>query len=357
MRTSYASYSRPRGWAGVALGAILPFVATTLAALPVNVSTATAALVYVLAVTAAATLGGIASGLTASLASFICLNYFFTEPLHTFIATKGEDLIALVVFLLVSATTGTLISTALAQRARAEEREHEAREAREQAEINSARAALFSSVTHDLRTPLASITASVTSLLDDDAAFASEDRRELLDTIHHEAVRLNRVVGNLLDLSRMRAGALVPSRTLTGIDEVVDAVVTRLEPVLRSHTLVVRIEEGLPDLAIDVVQIDQVLTNLLENAARFSEAETPISVNADHHGEAVRIRVEDEGEGIPASDRDRVFEPFVHRAGSPGSGLGLAISRAIVEAHGGTIWIDDGRSKGASVVFELPVVA
>jgi two-component system sensor histidine kinase KdpD len=116
----------PHGIGSLGIGVTLPAIATLLAALPIETSTATAALVYVLAVTGAAVLGGVLAGLTASLVSFLGLNFFFTSPLHTFVVTKPEDLIALVVFLLVSATVGTLISTALAQRARAETRELEA---------------------------------------------------------------------------------------------------------------------------------------------------------------------------------------------------------------------------------------
>ncbi len=338
----------------IVLGGFVASLATALAALPVEVSTATAALVYVLAVTAAATLGGIWAGLTASGISFLGLNFFFTEPFHTFVVTKPDDLIALVVFLLVSATIGALISTAMTQRARAEAREHEAREARQDAEVNSTRAALFSSVTHDLRTPLASITASVTGLLASDANFSDADRRELLATIRQEADRLNRMVGNLLDLSRMRAGAFTPSLLLAGIDEVVSAVVARLDPLIVDHELLVRVPDELPDIYMDVVQVDQVLTNLIENAARFAPAGSTITVKVEADNEVVQVRVTDEGPGIPDSERERCFEPFVRGTGSPGSGLGLAISKAVVDAHHGRIWIENGTSRGASVVFELP---
>ena len=348
---------RPLSIRAIAVSVVLPLIATSLAALPVDVSTTTAALAYVLAVTAAAAVGGSIAGLTASVISFLGLNFFFTPPIHLFIVTKAEDLIALVVFLLVSATVGTLISTALAQRMRAEARERDVRRAKEEADTNRARAALFSSVTHDLRTPLASITASVTALLSGDVAFSDDDRRELLETIHHEAVRLNRVVGNLLDLSRMRAGTLTPSRELAGIDEVVDAVVGRMEPILGDRRLRVRVADDLPDVPIDVVQIDQVLTNLVENSARFSRTGTPIGIEVTRRDGFVNVAVTDDGPGVPADDRERVFEPFVHSPASTGTGLGLAIARAIVEAHQGRIWIEDKQPVGTSVVFELPVQA
>lgn len=348
---------RPRGLRRFGAGALLACLATLLAAVPVEISTATAALAYVLAVTAAATWGGLAAGLTASVISFLGLNFFFTEPYHTFVVTKPEDLIALVVFLLVSATIGTLISTAMTQRSHAEAREYEAREARQDAETNRARAALFSSVTHDLRTPLASITASVTGLMSGDAQFTDADRHELLATILHEAERLNRMVGNLMDLSRMRAGVFLPTMSLAGVDEVVAAVVGRLDPLIGDHELAVRMPDDMPDVRMDVVQIDQALTNLIENAARFAPEGTPIEVAVAARDGVVEFRISDHGPGIPQVERERVFEPFVRGTGSPGAGLGLAISKAVVEAHGGRIWVEDESPRGNSLVFELPVTS
>jgi K+-sensing histidine kinase KdpD len=350
-----------RALRAIAIGVALPAAATLLAALPAHISTTTAALTYVLAVTAAAAVGGLVAGLAASAASFVALNFFFTVPLRTLFVGKPEDFVALVVFLIVSATVGTLISTALSQRARAvelaQERSRldaEAREARMEAETNKLRAALFSSVTHDLRTPLASITASVTSLLGSRGDFTADDRRELLETIHHEADRLNRVVGNLLDLSRMRAGALVPAKSPAALDELIEGVVARLEPLLRDHDVRVSIPDDMPDVPMDVLQIDQVVTNLLENAARFTPPGKRIEVAVEHTGDAVRVRVADDGCGIPADKRVQVFEPFWRGEGSTGTGLGLSIARAIVDAHGGRVRIEGGRSVGTTVVFELP---
>lgn len=361
MRVGRNARIATRGLRAGGITVALPGLATLLAALPTRISTTMAALAYVLAVTAAAAFGGLAAGLVASVLSFLGLNFFFTPPFHTFVVAKPEDLVALVVFLLVSATVGTLISTALSQRTKAlalaEESarlDAEAREAREEAETNRLRAALFSSVTHDLRTPLASITAAVTSLLAEGAEFSADDRRDLLQTIRQEADRLNRVVGNLLDLSRMRAGALVPTMAQAAIDEVIEGVLARLQPALRQHRVEVALPDDLPEIPMDVVQIDQVLTNLIENAAKFSPDERKISVSARTELGTVRVRVADEGVGIALKDRKRVFEPFVRGEGSTGTGLGLAIAQAIVKAHGGRIWIEDSSGTGTAVVFELP---
>ncbi|HSJ50328.1 MAG TPA: ATP-binding protein [Actinomycetota bacterium] len=442
----------------------------TAVALPGRISTASAALLYVLAVTGASAMAGLRAGLTTSVLSFLALNFFFTEPFHTLDVAKAEDLVALATFLVVSAIVGTLLSTVVVQRGRAERREREAlllqrfgsrllageppadvlgsfatavtelfpiarceirteltetpivserrgeadseptafpmsalgmevgevrlfrlrgappstleersvvetfvgqlglalegmrlgeaaSTARLEAERNRLRAALFSSVTHDLRTPLASITASVTSLLDEGADFSSADRTELLETIRQEAERLNRLVGNLLDLSRIRAGALNPTRTRASIEEVIESVVARLQPMFGERPVQLKLREDLPDLPIDVVQIDQVLTNLLENAVKFSPSTAPITVSAARWRDVVEVRVADRGVGLPPEDRERVFEPFVRgdHATATGSGLGLSISRAIVESHGGRMWIEGSPGGGTTVVVQLPV--
>ena len=230
----------------------------------------------------------------------------------------------------------------------------EAEEARMEAETNRLRAALFSSVTHDLRTPLASITASVSSLLEDRSPLKGADRRDLLETIDQEAGRLNRVIGNLMDLSRMRAGAVTPSKAPTAVDELIEGVIARSGPLLKDHDVRLMLRENLPEIPLDLGQIDQALTNVLENAARFTPAGRRMTVAAARWRDGVQVRITDRGPGIPREERERVFEPFVRGEGSADSGLGLAIARAIVEAHGGTISATDEPGGGAAIVIELP---
>jgi two-component system sensor histidine kinase KdpD len=222
------------------------------------------------------------------------------------------------------------------------------------AEASRLRATLLSGVTHDLKTPLAAITASVTSLLDG-SGFTDEQRAEHLDTIRSEAERLNRVVNNLMDLSRLRVGALVPSKVTGSIEEVIESVVSRLRPLLDGRPVQLQLREELPEISMDVVQMDQVLTNLIENAAKFSPHGTPVSISAVGHPGGVRVTVADRGLGIPKEDRERVFEPFEtgHRQGV-GTGLGLAIAKAVVVAHGGRMWAQDAPGGGAAITFELP---
>jgi two-component system sensor histidine kinase KdpD len=232
-----------------------------------------------------------------------------------------------------------------------------ARLAQLDAETSQLRAAMFSSVTHDLRTPLASIKAGVTSLLDASTVHDAAQQRDLLTTILEETDRLNRLVGNILDLARIRAGALIPRRTPTAVDEVTEAVVARMRPVLAAVRVDLRIDADLPEIAADPMQIDQVLTNLVDNAARHSPPGGTVTIDVHLDGPAIRVRVGDEGPGIPPELREKVFEAFYRGRDEPerpGSGLGLAIAQAIVTAHGGRIWVD-GTDETSALVFELPV--
>jgi two-component system, OmpR family, sensor histidine kinase KdpD len=232
-----------------------------------------------------------------------------------------------------------------------------ARKAHLESEAAGTRAALFSAVTHDLKTPLASVKAAVTSLLDPEATLTDADGRALLETILAEADRLGRLLGNLLDLARLQAKALEPKTERADLAELVGAVLQRLRPSLDGHEVDVAIREDLPEVSVDVVQIDQVLTNLLENAVRFSPAGAPIRVAASRWQSSVEVRVVDRGPGIPPDERERVFESFWRRdrgEARGGSGLGLTISRAIVVAHRGRMRIEDTPGGGATVVFSLP---
>ena len=231
-----------------------------------------------------------------------------------------------------------------------------ARLAQLDAETNELRAAMFSSVTHDLRTPLASIKAGVTSLLDPAATHDPTQERELLTTILEETDRLNRLVGNILDLAKIRAGALTPSREPTALDEIVESALARLRPQFAGLTVRTDIAPELPDVWVDPVQIDQVLANLLENAIRHSPSGGEVEVDVAPHDGFMQIRVIDQGPGIPAEERERVFDAFYRgekRPERPGSGLGLAIAKAVVVAHGGKIWIEEAHGGGTAVVFEI----
>jgi two-component system sensor histidine kinase KdpD len=255
-----------------------------------------------------------------------------------------------------------LLKTLAAQTALAIERaslDGEVREARLQVETNALRAALFSSVTHDLRTPLASIKASASGLLAEGAHYSEEERRDVLRTIVEEADHLNLIVGNLLDLARMRAGVLVPTRQTMLIEEVIGSVLQRMRRSLEHVVVRTTIRPELPPVDADPIQIGQVLTNIIENAIRFSPPGSEIQIAAARWRSAVQVRVTDQGPGIPPEDRERVFEEFYRHdagAGRGGTGLGLAIARAVVLAHGGSISATAAPGGGTAVTFELPTV-
>jgi two-component system sensor histidine kinase KdpD len=477
MRTAAASArSGPRALAVELLaGVAFPVIATGIASIPIfraPASDVDAAMLYLLSVVGATLVGGLPGGLTASVLSFLGLNFFFTPPLRTFAVAKGADLLALFAFLIVAVLVATLLTKALAERIRAEQGEDEARllyrissrllggaplptalkqfaddmvelfslagcevstlgidgalsltasagaapsagaprtvvplktergtfgevaiyprpggrfeerqlelaaafagqlalaveaallaeqtrHSQAEAESSRVRAALFSSVTHDLRTPLAAIKASATSLLDQDVVFDDAQRHDLLTTIAEESDRLNRLIANLLSLSRLRAGALVLEKTAAPVEDVIEAVVARM----RKRGGVIRVADtgALPPVPMDILQIDQVVTNLLENALRFTTRGSPVEICADSKDGWVEVAVADHGRGIPPEDRERVFEEF-YRGDSgddqAGVGLGLAIARAIVEAHGGSTWVAETPGGGATVGFRLPI--
>jgi two-component system sensor histidine kinase KdpD len=234
----------------------------------------------------------------------------------------------------------------------------QAGQARLAAETERLRSTLLSSVSHDLRTPLASITGAASSLLDAGAELPPEARRELLETVHEEAGRLNRLVANLLDMTRLEAGALHVRKEWLPIEEIVGAALTRMEPRLRGRQLQTRLPPELPLVPVDDVLIEQVLVNLLENAVKYTPNDTPIEVSASADTRELTVEVADRGPGLPPGEEERVFEKFRRleaRGRQGGVGLGLAICRGIVAAHGGRTWADNRAGGGAVFRFTLPL--
>jgi two-component system sensor histidine kinase KdpD len=220
--------------------------------------------------------------------------------------------------------------------------------------------ALLGAVSHELRTPLASIMASAGSLRQRDVTWSDEEREQFHDAIEQEVKRLDRLVGELLDLSRIDGGHLVLQRQYHPIDALIDDVLGRLRQQTAAHQIRVDAPEDLPPVSVDYLRIDQVLSNVIENAVRYAPAGTLVEVSARVSDGAIRVEITDEGPGIAAEDREAVFTPFrrLQRAGrtpTKGAGLGLAIARRLVEAHGGRIWVEPGPGRGARFVITLPV--
>jgi two-component system, OmpR family, sensor histidine kinase KdpD len=223
------------------------------------------------------------------------------------------------------------------------------------------RSALLSSISHDLRTPLASIKASASSLLQEDVQWSDEERRSFALAIEREADRLNRLVANLLDMSRIEGGALKPEKELYPIDELIHDVLGNMQPLLLNRVVQTQIPEDLPPVQLDYLEIEQVLTNLIENAVRYTPSGSPIHVSVHIEGDQMVISVADRGPGIPPPDLERVFDKFYRVLGRSserptGSGLGLAVSKGLIEAHGGRIWAENREDGGAVFRFTLPLL-
>ncbi len=250
-------------------------------------------------------------------------------------------------------TIARLVASALERAELAEE----ARRARLRVETEQLRNALLSSVSHDLRTPLAVITGSTSALLEEGAPKDEATRRELLKTAHDESLRLNRLVRNLLDMTRLEAGALKVNKEPQPIEETVGAALNRMEDRLHGRDVQTDIPADLPLVSVDAVLIEQVLINLLENATKYTPAGSPIRIAARATSAGVEVEIADRGPGIAKEDAERVFDKFYRaREGEGGGvGLGLTICRGIVNAHGGRIWVESREGGGASFRFVLPL--
>lgn len=233
----------------------------------------------------------------------------------------------------------------------------QAEQVRLQMETERLRSALLSAVSHDLRTPLATITGAASVLVDDQGTLPPTAARDLAESIVAEADRLHRLVANLLDLTRLEAGAIQLQRELQPIEEVIGVVLRRMDRQLRNHPLETSVPTDLPPVPIDGLLVQQVLVNLLDNAAKFAPAGTPIRVAVERHGPELRVEVADRGPGLPPGEEHRVFERFYRGEGQAGtgSGIGLAICRGVVELHGGRIFAENRPGGGASFRFTLPV--
>lgn len=224
------------------------------------------------------------------------------------------------------------------------------------AETERIRGTLISSVSHDLRTPLAAIAGSAETLLGGGPALDAPTRRELLEGIRDESQRLGRLVAKLLDMTRLEAGAVALQRDWQSLEELVGSALARLEPLLRDRPVTVALPPDLPLVACDGLMIEQVIVNLVENAARHTPPGTPIRIDGELGASGLALAVADRGPGLQPGEEERVFAKFYRRDPSgPGAGLGLAICRAILEAHGGRIEATNRAGGGAVFRFELPL--
>jgi len=241
----------------------------------------------------------------------------------------------------------------------------ELQEARTRAEVlrrtDELKTALLNAVSHDLKSPLSSIIASAGSLRQTDVEWTDAERAEFVEAIEQQAERLSRIVGDLLDLSRIEAGALRPDKQLHDVGSLIDDVLERLRPATERHRVSVDVADELPPVMLDEVQLDQVLSNLVENAVKYAPPGTEIGLRVHRDESNLIVEVSDRGPGIPSEELTRLFTPFHRIAGAgtrqPGSGVGLAVARGLVEAHGGRIWANNRIDGGSRFIFTLPLDA
>lgn len=332
-----------------------------------DIDTATAALVLVLPGVVAAMVGGRVAAVVTAVVAALAFNIAFLEPYGTLTVSIAEQVVALAVFVAVALLTATLVAREAERRSAAERRAAEvvaARAERERLESEALalglagehRAALLRAVSHDLRTPLSTIRAVASDLRDGGGDYDTGTRNELLDLVVDEAERLDRLVANLLSLSRVEAGALEADRRAVALDELLEQCVRRHARLVRDRKVSVDVPLTLPVVDADWTLVDQAVTNLVANAVRHAPEGSRIWVSARRvDDDWVEVAVTDQGHGLPAELRESAFQPFRRGPGSTSSGVGLAIVRAVVEAHGGTIAFDDGDDGGARVCFTLPV--
>jgi K+-sensing histidine kinase KdpD len=363
-------------------------ITAALAPFHTQISSTTVALSLLLSVLFVATGWGSRPAYLASMLGMLCFNFFFLPPVYTLTIAHPQNWVALGAFLVTAITAGKLSAWA---KCRAEEAEdgrleierlyHELQIAFDQASQAEAlrrserlKSALLDAVTHDLRTPLTSIKASVTTLLKERLTkpggeplvkLDEEGRQEMLEVIDEEADRLNHFIEGLVELARIEAGDLSLRRRWGTVEEIIAMALARAEPLAQRHRIEVEIEKELPLVRIDARAVAEVVFLLVDNATKYAPSGTCIKISANRASEeAVAIAVEDEGAGIPPHLRERVFDKFFrtrpdHAAAlqrPSGIGMGLTIARGIIDAHGGDIWVEDGSGgRGARVAFTVPI--
>lgn len=351
-----------------------------------HVNPTTAALVFLLVVLFVATTWGSRPAVFGSLLGVASFNFFFLPPFGTLRISDTDNWIAFVAFIITALTAGRLSARAERRAAEAEiaraeiervyrelqetfERASEAKALKQSEQLKSA---LLDAVTHDLRTPLTSIKASVTTLLEEfETKIESEEpirlepdaRKEMLVVINEEADRLNHFIEDLMELAQLKAGEIQLRKHWGSVEEIVAAALMRAAPRTREHKVGIVLDDELPSVRVDERAVAEVLYTLLENAAKYSPRGSAIRVTATTGDNGtVNVSVEDEGPGIPVDLRERVFDKFFramqtgNTSQPSGTGMGLAIARGITEAHEGRIWIESaGDGRGARVVFSLPI--
>jgi two-component system, OmpR family, sensor histidine kinase KdpD len=310
-------------------------------------------MLYVLAIGVVAYALGRGAAVTASALSVLAFDYCFIEPRFTFAVNEERYWLTFAMMFVVGLTL-----SGLTQRLRRESAA--ASSATLSAQTESMRSALLSAVSHDLRTPLAIIKGAASTLNESSDALSRDEKEGLLTSITEESDRLERLVGNLLEMTRLESKSLKPRREWLPVEELLSSALSRLEDALEGRAVSVQTPASLPLIHADPVLLEQVLINLVENAAKYSPKGTSIELAAQVDGQELVLEVKDRGPGIPSGAEEKIFEKFFRApqsSGTPGAGLGLAICKGIVEVHGGTIRVAAREGGGSSFRLRLPIPA
>jgi two-component system, OmpR family, sensor histidine kinase KdpD len=303
-------------------------------------------ILYLLAVLVVAVLYGLGYAIGVSIASVLVFNFFFLPPLHTLELRESANWVALAVFVVTAVVVSELAT-------RARRRGFAAAEAEMLRRSDAAKTAVLHAVSHDLRSPLTAIRVAAGGLESGSLSLGENDRAALLETIRLETVRLERLVANLLDLSRLEAGAAPAHRELWPVDELVSRALETLGA--DASRVAVTLDRDAPLVSVDAAQLERVLANVLENALRFSSPADPVELVVSSTGDDVLVRITDHGPGLDPEGLERIFEPFEHgRGGGEGTGLGLAIARGFAEANDCRLTAEARPGTGAAFTLALP---
>lgn len=310
---------------------------------------------YLFAVLPVAALWGLPYAAAVSVVSMLTFNFLFLAPTQTFRLADSENWVALAVYLVTAVSVSELAARARRRAAEAEKLAREASEAAALRRSDAAKTAVLRSVSHDLRSPITAIMTASDVLESSGAELSAGDREELHAAIRLQVRRLDRFVSNMLDLSRLEAGAARPAQELWTVDSLIAAALEAVGPENERIDAVLPAES--PPLRVDAAQLEHVLVNVLENALKFSSPTDRVELRADAADGEVLIRVSDHGPGVRPEDRQRIFEAFAsgnNGSGGPGTGLGLAIAKGFTQLNGGRLWIEGGRGSGTTFVVSFP---
>lgn len=348
-----------------------------------KVNATTVALAFLLVVLFVATFIGRNPALLASVIAVLCFNYYFLHPVGTWTIAEWENLVAWASFTITAVTAGEISAYARRRADEAERQKDEIKRLYDELQIafekasetealkrsEKLKSALLDAVTHDLRTPLTSIKASVTTLLDSEGGHRTieldaESRLDFLEVINEETDRLNQFIEGMVELAKIESRELDLQTSWISLFDIVRNALKRAENSLQNRKVTTNLEKDLPLIRVDEKALGEVIYTLVDNAAKYSPENSKIEIAARKiENETVEISVSDEGRGIPEEWREKVFDKFFRVENkvnslpkSKGTGLGLAIAKGIVEAHGGNIRAEEGTNgKGAKIIFTLPI--